>query len=88
MTKKELERARHLFNLIGYWAKQENSGERIFALAREGFYLLGEVQDPFPNKHIIEIENKVPAGLILGWSVLVASLIVTALAWWVALTQF
>lgn len=58
MTKKELERARHLFSLIGWWSQQmEGEGafetvckDRIFESAREGYYLLGEVQDPFPGE--------------------------------------
>lgn len=84
MTKKEIEKARHLFSLIGYWAKQGEGSGRILEFAREGYYLLGEVQDPFPNERIVEVEDKVSAGIILGWSVVVISLAITAWTWWQA----
>lgn len=86
MNKKKIERARYLFNKIGWWARQEVEEDerafelackdRIVALAREGYYLLGEVLDPFPNNKELGKESN---GIIC---LAVVCLIVAAIIWW------
>jgi len=82
MTKKRIERARHLFNLIGWWAKMENN-EHILGLAHEGYYLLGEAQDPFPNEEKTrELMSWIRPGIVLVvWLALLVLIVARCIGW-------